>query len=62
MRFTIRFRVGNRFGAGSKYTLREFCVFVIDRFGLTEVEICTIVTLHPGEKFENEDMTVVRVS
>lgn len=29
---------------------------------LREHELCTIFTLHAGEKFENEDMIVERVS
>jgi hypothetical protein len=61
MKFTIRFKIGNRFGAASKYTLREFCLFIIERFGLTETEICTIVTLHPTETWKNEDMLIQRV-
>lgn len=61
MKFTIRFKIGNRFGAGSKYTLREFCTSIVDRYSLTETEICTIVTLQIGERFTNEDILVERV-
>lgn len=62
MRFTIRFRIGNRFGAASKYTLVELCLHVVDRYSLTETELATIVTLQPDEKFSNEDMIVQRVA
>lgn len=61
MKFNIRFKIGNRFGAGSKYTLREFCISVVDRYSLTETEICTIVTLHTHEKFTNNDMQIERI-
>lgn len=50
MSFAIRFAIGNRFGAASKYTLIEFCVHCVDRYGLKEGEVCRIVTLQPGEK------------
>lgn len=61
MKFSIRFKIGNRLGAASKYTLRELCVSLVDRFSLTETEICTIVTLQFGESFSNEDMQVTKV-
>lgn len=31
MKFSIRFKIGNRFGAASKYTLRDFCISIADR-------------------------------
>jgi hypothetical protein len=61
MKFSIRFKIGNRLGAASRYTLREFCVSVVDRYSLTETEICTVVTLQIGESFSNEDLTIKRV-
>lgn len=61
MKFSIRFKIGNRFGAASKYTLREFCINIVDRFSLTETEVCTIVTLQPGEYFTNEDLMIRKV-
>lgn len=61
MKFSIRFKIGNRFGAASKYTLRELCISIVDRYSLTETEICTIVTLQPGETFTNEDMVIKKV-
>lgn len=60
MKFAVRFKIGGRLGAGSAYSLKEFCVYVVDRYALTETEVCTIVTLQPGERFANEDMEVVR--
>jgi hypothetical protein len=62
MKFSIRFRIGNRLGAASRYTLRELCISVVDRYSLTETELCTIVTLHVGEKFSNADMEVRKVA
>jgi hypothetical protein len=61
MKFKVRFRIGNRLGAASRYTLREFCVCLVDQYSLTEVELCTIFTLQIGEKFTNNDMQVTRV-
>ena len=62
MKFSIRFRIGNRLGAASRYTLRELCISVVDRYSLTETELCTIVTLYVGEKFSNADMEVRKVA
>jgi hypothetical protein len=61
MKFIIRFKIGNRYGAGSRYTIREFCVNVVDRYSLTETEICAIVTLQFSEDFTNNDMTIRRI-
>ena len=61
MKFSIRFKIGNRFGAASKYTLRELCVSVVDRYSLRENELAHIVTMNIGEVFENNDMRVTRV-
>ncbi|UOF79482.1 hypothetical protein [Caudoviricetes sp.] len=61
MKFSIRFRIGNRLGAASKYSLRDFCISVVDRYSLTETEVCTIVTLQSGETFTNEDMKVTKI-
>ena len=62
MKFSIRFKIGNHFGPASKYTLRELCVSVVDRYSLTDGELSNIVTLDFGEVFENEDMQVSRVA
>jgi len=61
VKFSIRFKIGNRFGAASKYTLRELCVSVVDRYSLRENELAHIVTMNIGEVFENNDMRVTRV-
>lgn len=61
MKFSIRFKIGNRFGAASKYTLREFCTSIVDRYSLTETEVCTIITLQSGESFKNEDLAITKV-
>ena len=61
MKFSIRFKIGNRFGAASKYSLRELCVSVVDRYSLRDNELVHIVTMNIGEVFQNEDMQVTRV-
>jgi hypothetical protein len=61
MRFSVRFKIGGRLGAASVYTLREFCVCIVDRYSLTETEVCHVVTLQPGEEFANEDVKIERL-
>ena len=61
MKFKVRFKIGNRLGKGSVYTLRDFCISIVDRYSLTETELCTIFTLRVGETFENEDLQVKRI-
>ena len=51
MMFSIRFGIGKRLGAASKYTLVEFCVHLVDRYCLKEHEVATIATLQKGEKY-----------
>jgi hypothetical protein len=64
MAFSIRFAIGNRLGAASKYSLIEFCLHVIDRYGLKEHEVATIVTLQKGEKYtiKEKDQPVLEVT
>ena len=62
MKFKVRFKIGTRLGAVSIYTLREFCVCLVDRYSLTETELCTIFTMHPDEAFNNEDMQVTKAA
>lgn len=61
MIFNVRFATGKRLAAGSRYSLREICTLIVERYSLTEREICTIATLPPGEKFANEDMQIARI-
>ena len=61
MKFKVRFKIGNRLGKGSVYTLRDFCISIVDRYSLTETELCAIFTLHVGATFENEDLQVKRI-
>ncbi len=61
MKFKIRFRINNRYGKGSVYSLKEFCIAIVDRYSLTEVELCTVVTLLEGEEFSNHDMKIKRI-
>lgn len=62
MRFDIRFKIGNRFGKASRYSLKEFCIAVVDRYSLKEVEVETVVSLAPGECFQNLDLQIWRVA
>lgn len=62
MKFIIRFRIGARLGAGSRYTLREFCTDIVDRYSLREAEVLTVVTLGIGEAFKNSDLEIKRVA
>jgi hypothetical protein len=63
MKFKIRFKTGTGlgsmvFGSVSVYTLKAFCVHIVDRYNLSEKEIETIIHLKPGEKFKNEDLQI----
>lgn len=51
MVFSVRFGIGKRLGASSKYSLIELCVHLVDRYGLKEHEVATMVTLDKGEKY-----------
>lgn len=62
MRFSIRFRAGNRFGAASKYSLREFCIAIVDKYSLTETEVYDIVTMGFAVDFENNDLKIRRLA
>lgn len=61
MKFSVRFKIGNRLGAGSVYSLREICTAIVDRYSLKEKEIEEIVQLKSGGQFTNEDMQITRV-
>lgn len=64
MTFGVRFRIGNRLGATSRYSLVEVCIHLVDRYSLTETEITKIVQLPAKEAifFMNEDMEVRRLA
>lgn len=49
MKFNIRFAIGNRLGKASRYSLKEFCVFVVDRYSLSESEVEAVVTQKVGD-------------
>jgi hypothetical protein len=61
MKFDVQFKIKNRLGAKSRYSLGEVCVCLVDRYSLKENEIANIVTLQEGDSFSNEDMTVTKV-
>lgn len=60
MRFSVRFRIGGRFGAISRYSLRDFCVSLVDRYSLSEAEVLAVVTLPVGTIIEMSDLWVRR--
>ena len=62
MRYVVRFKIGNRWGAGSVYTLRDIAISLVGKYLLTNVELTTIVRLHVDDVFTNDDMMVTRLS
>jgi len=62
MKFSIRFKIGNRYGAGSIYSTRDICLSIVDRYSLKEEELCTIFTLVKGGIFFNTDLMIKRIS
>lgn len=60
-RFNIRFRIGNRFGRGSIYNLRDIAISLVDKYSLTETELWMIVELQPKQVFNNPDMSIERL-
>lgn len=61
MKFSIRFKICNRFGSISKYSLREFCISIVERFSLTEQECQSVIELSVGEIFCNKDVFIRRI-
>lgn len=43
------------------YTAREFCIFLVDRYSLTESEVSAVFALEDSDAVENEQMTITRV-
>ena len=62
MDFHIMFTHNDGTLPAEKFDLVEFCVSVVDRYGMTESEVAAVVSLRVGETFTNEDMTVRRVA
>lgn len=61
MKFKVRFKIGNHYGAASIYSLSQFCIFIVDQYGLTEGEITHILHLKLGEEFECEVLKIERI-
>lgn len=61
MLFNIRFKIGNRYGAGSRYTGVEFCVHVVDRYGIREMELNKIFALKPNQGYQCSIMMIKRL-
>ncbi len=51
MKFKVRFKIGNRYGYASVYSLREFCLYIFNQCSLTEAELCHILTLGLHEQY-----------
>jgi hypothetical protein len=51
IRYNISFAIGNRYGKVNAYSLKEFCLCVLDRYSITECELADIVTLHKEETY-----------
>jgi hypothetical protein len=62
MKFNIRFRIGNRWGKASRYSLREFCVYIVDKCSFTDAECVKVVKLNIGESMTADDVRVTRVA
>lgn len=60
MKFSVRFKIVNRFGKASAYSLRDICITLVDQYSLREHEITAIVGLRAGsnDTFVNGDMAV----
>lgn len=61
MKYAIRFKIGNRFDSVSKYSLREFCIFIVERFSLTERECQSVIELKIGESICLKDFYIYRI-
>lgn len=60
IKFKVRFRVGNRLGKASIYSLRDICVSLADTYSLGDAELEKILFMALGQHFTNEDMEVRR--
>ena len=61
--YSVRFKVGNRLGAKSKYTLRDIAVSLVDRYSITHTELCTLVTMPIGSKCTRiDDLVIERIT
>lgn len=61
MKFAIQFKIGQRFGSISKYSLRDFCIAIVERFSLTDRECHLVIELKVGETFCTEDLLIRRI-
>ena len=62
MTLGIRFRIKNRLSKQSRYSMSEFCVCIVDRYGLKEREVVSVVRLPLKGVFQNEDLEIRRLS
>lgn len=60
-KYAVQFSIGNRLGPIGKYSLKDLCISVVERYSLTDTELNTIVSLEPQAKFSNRDMLVKRL-
>lgn len=62
MKYSIQFKDKGRIAHADNFTLRDFCVQLVDSYSLTEDELEQVCRLEVGGSFENEDMLVKRIS
>jgi hypothetical protein len=62
MKFAVQFKIGDRLSAVSRFSLRDICVGLVERYALTEREITTLVSLPVGEQFFNKDLVIRRLT
>lgn len=60
-KYTLRFRIGKRFGKGSSYSLRDIAISIVDRWSLTDNEFNRIVNMVVGEDYTVLDIHIRRI-
>lgn len=61
-KFQVRFWIDHRLSRGSKYSLRDICICIVDRYALTDAEVNQIADLAVGSAFNNGDLSIKRVA
>ena len=61
MKYSIQFKLKGCITYADNFTLRDFCVQLVDAYSITEDELEQVCRLEVGGRFENEDMLVMRI-
>lgn len=61
MRFQLAVKIGSRWSRFSRYSLRDICVCIVDKYSLTDQELDVLVGLLSGSTFTNDDLKIKRV-